>query len=277
MSVVPTTSQSWLFVPPLDLPLALRLDTGRFGMLRPQLLPREPSCDSAQVISADDPLNPTGEDAYFANALHEAVDLESTVGSCVYAAYAGRVVEVKENPAQTKGSVTIDHHPEGLGFVTKYIHITGIRVREGEFVHKGEPFAQVSAEASRPTLHLELWAVIDRDEREDDWPKDNDMVPIDPTRALYAWEERTLADEPLGSPEVPVAVGVTRIHTVPFFFAAVAGGRRLHVPLYEPVTEGERLIVAVLRDAHRRGRGVLLHVRASAFWGVDVVTQAELA
>ena len=34
MPIAPFTAQSWLFVPPLDLPLALRLENGRFGALR---------------------------------------------------------------------------------------------------------------------------------------------------------------------------------------------------------------------------------------------------
>ena len=46
----------------------------------------------------------------------------------MFAANRGRVVEVETNPAATRGNVTIDHHPEGLGFVTKYNHVTDIQV-----------------------------------------------------------------------------------------------------------------------------------------------------
>jgi murein DD-endopeptidase MepM/ murein hydrolase activator NlpD len=124
MPIEPTTAQSWLFVPPLDLPLTLRLENGRFGALRPKPLAAPPPCASSQVIHADDPANPTGADVHFINQLHEAVDLAASAGDCVFAAYGGRVVEVESNPAETRGNVTIDHHPRGLGFVTKYNHMS---------------------------------------------------------------------------------------------------------------------------------------------------------
>lgn len=177
--------------------------------------------------------------------------------------------------AGTKGSVRIDHHPRGLGFLTQHIHISDIRVAPGDFVHEGEPFAQVSAVPENPTLHFELWAI--RDRADTGPPGDSDMVPIDPTRALYAWERRLVPDEPLPGTPIPLAVGVTRIHTVPFFFARFEGEITVHVPLYEPVSEEERLTVRLLREARRGGIGVALAFRRSSFWGVDVVTQAELA
>ena len=145
MPIAPFTEQSWLFVPPLDLPLELRLENGRFGALRPKPLPGPPPCATGQIIPADDPRNPTGADVHFANQIHEAVDLAAAAGDCVFAAYSGRVVEVEANPAGTRGNVTIDHHPRGLGFVTKYNHVTDIAVAQGEFVQKGTPFAAVSA------------------------------------------------------------------------------------------------------------------------------------
>jgi hypothetical protein len=55
MPIAPFTGQSWLFVPPLDLPLALRLENGRFGALRPKPLPAPPPCATTQIIPADDP------------------------------------------------------------------------------------------------------------------------------------------------------------------------------------------------------------------------------
>lgn len=222
MPIVPVTQQSWLFTPPLDMPLQLRLENGRFDSLRRRSLPAPPPCATANVVPADDPENPTGEDVHFANGLHQACDLASVAGNCVYAAYSGRVVEVNTDAAGTKGSVMIDHHPRAA-------------------------------------------------------PGDSDMVPIDPTRALYAWERRLVPDEPLPGTPVPLAVGVTRIHTFPFFFARFEGEVTLHVPLYEPVSEEERLTVRLLRESRRDGIGVALAFRRSSFWGVDVVTQAELA
>lgn len=228
------------------------------------------------MVPAGDPRNPTGGDVHFANGLHEAVDLDAAAGDCVYAAYSGRVVEVESNRAGTRGNVTIDHHPRGLGFVTKYNHITDIRVTVGDFVRKGVPFAAVSADPAEPHLHFELWVVAERDTAARAWPGDNDLVPVDPTRALYAWERRTAPDEPVAGRAPPGSVGVTTISGVPFFVATIAG-ESLHVPLYEPITDDERLIVAILRDAHRTGVDTVVHRRASAFWGVDVVTRVALA
>lgn len=273
MPILPITHQDWLFSPPLDMPLALRLENGRFDSLRPRRLPFVPSCTTNHVIAADDPDNPTGEIVYFANGLHQAADLASVAGNCVYTAYSGRVVRVETDPASTKGSVTIDHHPPGLGFVTQYIHITDIQVGVGDFVHEGQPFAAVSAVPENPTLHFELWAVVDPQSP----PVDGNLAPIDPTRALYAWEQRLVPDEPLAGTPIPLAVGLTRVYSIPFFVARFEGEVTLHVPMYEPMTEDERLTVALLREAHRRGAGVQVSLRHSAFWGLDVVTQAELA
>jgi hypothetical protein len=103
------------------------------------------------------------------------------------------------------------------------------------------------------------------------------MVPIDPTRALYAWERRLLPDEPLAGPQVPIAVGVTRINTIHFFSARFEAEVTLHVPMYEPMTEDERLLVDLLRQAYRRRQPVQASFRHSPFWGLDVATTAELS
>ena len=78
-------------------------------------------------------------------------------------------------------------------------------------------------------------------------------------------------------PQIPLAVGVTRLNTIHFFFARFESDVTLHVPMYEPMTEDERLIVELLREAHRRSDALELSFRHSSFWGVDVATQAELA
>jgi hypothetical protein len=277
MPLTPITHQSWLFSPPRELPLRLRLENGRFDSLRPRPLPEVPRCSTTQVIDADDPSNPTGRDVHFANGLHQAVDLASAAGDCVHAAYGGRVVKVELQPGGATGNVSIDHHPRGLGFVTSYNHLAEIQVEVGSFVREGEPIAEVSAAPAEPHLHFELWAVIDRRDPGREAPGDSDMVPVDPTRALYAWERRLDADEPLAGPRVPVAVGVVRIDTVHFFVARFDSEVALHVPLYEPVTEDERLVIEVLREAHRRRSAAEVAFRHSSFWGVDVATTAELA
>jgi hypothetical protein len=277
MPLVPVSHQSWLFSPPLELPLQLRLENGRFDSLRRRELPTVPPCSTTQFIPADDPSNPTGRDVHFSHGLHQAVDLASTAGNCVYAAYSGRIVKVEVQPGGDTANVSIDHHPRGLGFVTSYNHIAEVQVDVGDFVGAGEPFAEVSTVPDNPTLHFELWAVLDRKYAEEGPPGDSDMVPIDPTRALYAWERRLAAVEPLAGPQIPIAVGVTCVSTVHFFFARFEAEITLHVPMYEPMTEDERLMVGLLREARRRGDALELSFRHSSFWGVDVVTAAELS
>jgi hypothetical protein len=259
------------------MPLTLRLENGRFGALRPKALEAPPQCFTAQVIPADDPANPTGADVHFANQLHEAVDLAASPGDCVYAAYSGRVVGVESNPAAARGNVTIDHHPRGLGFVTKYNHVTDIAVTVGDFIQKGVPFAAVSSEPTEPHLHFELWAVVDRDTSRANWPGDTDLVPVDPTRALYAWERQTAEDEELaGAPAAPQSIGLVVLHTVAFFAATFATAT-VHVPMYEPMTADERLAIDLLRDAYRDNVDLTPRYRTSSFWGVDVVTQVALS
>ena len=47
--------------------------------------------------------------------------------------------------------------------------------------------------------------------------------------------------------------------------------------MYEPMADDERLLIGLLRQAHRRRDALDLSVRHSSFWGLDVATQAELA
>jgi hypothetical protein len=47
------------------------------------------------------------------------------------------------------------------------------------------------------------------------------------------------------------------------------------MPMYEPMTEDERIVIALLRDAHRLQAGLQLSSRSSSCWGVDVITRAE--
>ena len=274
MTLQPVMDPDLLLVPPLDLPLRLRLAGGQYGALRPKPLPDVPQCFSTQLIPADDPDNPTGRDVPYVNQLHEAVDLAATAGDCVFAAYAGRIVAVETAPG--RGNVTIDHHPRGRGLVTRYLHVTDIRVALGQFVQKGTPIASVSAEPVEPHRHFELWASLAPGSTEA--PDDNDLVPLDPTRRLYRWEETVGVPVSTIGPLPVEALELTRIEAVPFVVVVLAGTtERLHVPHYPPMTAAERTLVELARDARSDGRTVVARYRASAFWGVDVLTELALA
>jgi hypothetical protein len=47
--------------------------------------------------------------------------------------------------------------------------------------------------------------------------------------------------------------------------------------MYHPMTADERLAIDLLRDAYSRNVDVTLRTRSSPFWGLDVVTQVQLA
>jgi hypothetical protein len=86
--------------------------------------------------------------------------------------------------------------------------------------------------------------------------------------------DEEFADRPLA----PQSVGLVQLHTVPFFTATFEADTTtvLHVPLYQPMTTDEQLAVDLLRDAYGANVDCTLRFRASAFWGVDVVTQVQL-
>ena len=150
MPLVPVTHQSWLFSPPLELPLQPRLENGRFDSLRRRPLADPPECNTTQIILAGDPGNPTGRDVHFFNRVHQAVDLASEAGNCVYAAYSGRIVKVEVQPGGDTANVSIDHHPRGLGFVTNYNHITERPVRRGRLRRHGRADRPGLGRAGRP-------------------------------------------------------------------------------------------------------------------------------
>ena len=182
MSVRPIREPDWLFVPPLELPLALRLENGRFGALRP----RGPALQ-----------------------IHEAVDLAAHAGDPVYAAYSGRIAEVETNPAATRGNVTIDHHPRGLGF---------------------DP----------PTASGPAWP--NRQRPRADRP-DAPAVRLGGEDPAGRRARRRAADAAVDCDPAPARRPVLR-GDVPGDTATV-----LHVPLYEPVTADERLTIDLLRHA----------------------------
>ena len=80
MALVPVTHQSWLFSPPLELPLQPRLENGRFDSLRPgRSRARRVRHDPGHLRRR--PAEPHGRDVHFFNGLHQAVDLGSVAGT----------------------------------------------------------------------------------------------------------------------------------------------------------------------------------------------------
>ena len=132
MSVRPIREPDWLFVPPLELPLALRMENGRFGAPRP----RGPALQ-----------------------IHEAVDLAAESRQPgVRRPQPG--ASPRSRPTPRRRGATHDRSPPAwAGFVSKYLHIT-IAVGPGDFVQKGAP-SRGSRRPAGAHLHFELWLTID--------------------------------------------------------------------------------------------------------------------
>ena len=97
MSLVAALPSDFLVCPPLEHPLRLAFEVGFFGA--PRVNGRSGGdCCGDRFAS----VNPDGSAGL--HQIHEAVDLASGAGSCVYAAYSGTIV-IKE-----AGNLVIDRH-----------------------------------------------------------------------------------------------------------------------------------------------------------------------
>lgn len=201
------------------------------------------------------------------------MDLEGEAGDCVFAAYIGRVVEVEVGADGERGNVTIDHHPFGTGLVSSYLHLEGgsLCVEEGDVVTKGQVIGRIGAGPEDPHLHFALRIVVDPSDNR--YWGDRSSVALDPTRLLYRLE----ADDV----EVPVvsagaaavtSIGVEEVDNVPLFRAWTdASPDPYAIPLYEPTSEHERGMAAVVSRALERGRPVEVSYRDSVFFGLHRV------
>jgi hypothetical protein len=112
--------------------------------------------------------------------IHEAVDLASGAGSCVFSAYSGTIV------GKEPGHLVVDHQGRGEAYASQYVHVTPGPKAIGDRVVKGEPIASVNPHVAGDHLHFELWHWITATPQGD---THNQAVPVDPTRLLYHWEQ----------------------------------------------------------------------------------------
>lgn len=168
--VVPS---QFVLSPPLDFPLRINSVNGCFSCARTRRYDFDDSCCSDHFAS----VHPAGEAGV--HRVHEAVDLMSTAGACVYAAGGGVATTVQED------SLTVTHPGIHEGFATRYVHVTPL-VAPNEPVEQGQPIATVNAtQDSSDHLHFGLWHWVDRDIKP---LGPNTTIPIDPARLLYHWE-----------------------------------------------------------------------------------------
>jgi hypothetical protein len=158
--------------PPLDYPLRLAFEVGFFGA------PRINGQAGGDCCS-DHFASVTPDGTAGLHQIHEAVDLASGAGSCVYAAYSGTIV------GKEQGQLVIDHQGTGEAYASQYLHITPGPKAIGDRVVKGEPIASVRPHQAGDHLHFELWHWITATPQGD---TDTAAVPVDPTRLLYHWE-----------------------------------------------------------------------------------------
>lgn len=174
MGLSATIPSQFIPCPPLDFPLRLNAETGRFGAAR--IKDNAPPVMFSDHFASVDQFGTPG-----IHQIHEAVDLASTEDAPVYAIYSGEVLSVGNH------DVVVSHQGVGLAYASQYVHVNPLpNLQAGQRVVKGEPIAQVHV--NRPDydhLHLELWHWVD------DTPGsnlDNNGIPLDPTRLLYFWE-----------------------------------------------------------------------------------------
>ena len=173
MSLVASIRSDFLICPPLDYPLRLAFaePKGIFGA--PRL-----NGQAGGDCCSDHFASVTPDGSAGRHHLHEAVDLASSDGSCVYAAYSGTIIG--KNP----GSLVIDHQGTGQAYASQYLHITPGPKAIGHRVAKGEPIASVIPHEAGDHLHFALWHWITPTPQGD---PDAEAVPVDPTRLLYYW------------------------------------------------------------------------------------------
>lgn len=83
-------------------------------------------------------------------AFHSGLDFRGTYGQSILAAAPGRVSYV--GPRQGYGNVVeVDH---GKGLMTRYAHLSGYSVREGQDVKRGEAIARMGSTGRSTGTHL---------------------------------------------------------------------------------------------------------------------------
>ena len=178
MSLVASIPSEFMICPPLDYPLRLAFAVGFYGAPRVNGQAGG-TCCSDRFAS----INPSGTAGL--HQIHEAVDLASGRGSCVFAAYSGTIV------GKEPGQLVIDHQGEGEAYASRYLHVTPGPKAIGDRVVKGEAIATIEPHVAGDHLHFELshWVTAASQGN-----PDAEAVTVDPTRLLYRWEEALALD-----------------------------------------------------------------------------------
>ncbi len=92
---------------------------------------------------------------YKVKKMHEGVDFSVPVGTNVFSAGQGKVIEADVSKWGYGKSLTIDH---GFGFKTTYSHLNQFKVKVGDVVKRGQLIAKSgnSGKSTAPHLHYEV-------------------------------------------------------------------------------------------------------------------------
>ncbi|MGB0838572.1 MAG: M23 family metallopeptidase [Chitinophagales bacterium] len=93
---------------------------------------------------------------YKTRKMHTGIDFSATTGTPIYSTGKGRVVMTKRLKKGYGNYVVIDH---GFNYKTLYAHMNDIKVREGQYVNRGDVIGTVgdTGTSTAPHLHYEVW------------------------------------------------------------------------------------------------------------------------
>ena len=87
-----------------------------------------------------------------ASHLHSGVDITGTASNNIFAIQSGKVIVASTGWNYGAGNnIRIDH---GNGYVSQYMHLARIQVREGDTVEKGQLIGQMGCSGSCTGKHL---------------------------------------------------------------------------------------------------------------------------
>lgn len=86
---------------------------------------------------------------------HAGLDIRAKHGNAVYAAFDGKVVEVKKSSKGYGNTIKIVHEN---GLATLYAHLSAFSVKKGDIICKGKIIGKIGStgNATGPHLHFEI-------------------------------------------------------------------------------------------------------------------------
>lgn len=206
---------------------------------------------------ADNDNDPTTPDLI---RMHEGVDLLAPRGTPVFAAATGTVLS---------GSPTslLLRHDDGFHFLTYYQHLQNKKpFATGATVFAGQQVAEVGDWGNEDHLHFEIRYPFASAN-----PSRDNSLPVDPTAALYQWEERTFQNDGavrivLDNVVIQSYEEVVRCRMLRFFMVNVSGSTRdLFIPLHTATPYTQAMIDTIQR-ACLGGKKVRIVWRESHFY-----------